>query len=325
MVATGDTPQTTLGIVDRNGVVRRLNVPQAVYRSPRVSPDGRSIAVESIAENGQSIISIYDLSGTTTIRRLTNEGSNTRPVWTRDSKRIVYGSDREKTHGLYWQLADGTGLPERLTTAEEGTMHFPESWAPDGKVLSFAVVRSSLGQNSWGLWTLNVDAAEKKPTLFYDVPGANEFGGNFSPDGKWIAYASNNANEANTTFGIYVQPYPPTGNRYEISRNGGAWPVWHPLGNELFYRLNVGQANAATIKAVAITTNPVPGFTSDKDLPIQGFVLATNYREYDVMPNGKEFVAVFPVVQTPAAAPVRPRINVVLNWFEELKARVPVQ
>jgi Protein kinase domain/WD40-like Beta Propeller Repeat len=324
-VAGGDTPQTTVGIVDLKGVVRQLNVPPAVYRSPRVSPDGRSIAVETIAENGQSIIWIYDLSGKTAIRRLTNEGSNTRPVWTRDSRRIVYGSDRDKSHGLYLQLADGTGLAERLTTAAEGMMHFPESFSPDGKVLSFAIVRSSLGQNSWGLWTLNMDAGEKKPVLFYDVPEANDFGANFSPDGKWIAYASNNAHEANQIFGIYVQPYPPTGTRYEISRNGGAWPVWHPQGNELFYRLNVGQANAARIKAVAITTNPVPTFTSDMDLPIQGFALATNYREYDIMPSGKEFVMVFPVAQTPAPPPARPHINIVLNWFTELQQRVPVK
>ena len=92
----------------------------------------------------------------------------------------------------------------------------------------------------------------------------------------------------------------------ETSRNGGAWPVWSPLGKELFYRLNVGQANAASIKAVTITTEPVPSFTSDKDLPIQGFALAQNYREYDVLPNGKEFVMVFPVAQTPSVAPARP-------------------
>jgi serine/threonine protein kinase len=322
---TADVSQTTLGIADRNGVVRRLNVPPGIYRSPHVSPDGRRLAVEMLSESGQSSIWIYDLSGTTAIRRLTQEGSNTRPLWTRDSTRIVYGSDREKAHGLYWQLADGSGLPERLTTAQEGLQHYPESFSPDGKILSFGAVRVPSGANSWALWTLSMEGAERKPVPFYDVPEANEFGSAFSPDGKWIAYAGNNANESNPVFGIYVQPYPPTGAKYEISRNGGAWPVWSPIGGELFYRLNVGDANAARIKAVAIATNPVPGFTSDKDLPMQGFIPAVNYKEYDIMPNGKEFIMVFPVTQTPTAAPPRPRIHVVLNWFEELKARVQVK
>ena len=100
------TPQNTLTIVDRNGVVRRLDVPPVNYRSLRVSPDGCSIAVETVAENGQSIIRVYDLSGKTAIRRLTQESNNSRPIWTPDSQRIAYGSDREKAHGIYWQPAD---------------------------------------------------------------------------------------------------------------------------------------------------------------------------------------------------------------------------
>jgi hypothetical protein len=291
--------QSTLGIVDLDGVVRRLPVPPADYRSPRVSPDGRQLAVETIAENGQSIIWVYDLSGKTAIRRLTQEGNNTHPIWTRDGKRVAYGSDREKAYGIYWQLADGSGLPERLTTAEEGIQHFPESWSPDGRVLSFGAIRLPLGSRSWSLWTISMDSAEKRPTLFYDVPSLNEFGSAFSPDGEWIAYATNEA-----PFGIYVQPYPPTGVKYEISRTGGAWPVWSPSGGELFYRLNT--ANVPKIKAVTITTKPVLGFTNDKDLPIQGFLPVTNYREYDIMVGGKEFIMVFPLAQTADPGGARP-------------------
>jgi Tol biopolymer transport system component len=321
-VAQAAASHSTLGIVDRNGVVRRLDLPPNNYRSPRVSPDGRRVAVETIAENGQSIIWVYDLSGNTAIRRLTQEGYNTRPIWTRDSKSIAYGSDREKAHGIYLQRADGSGLPERLTTAEVGIQHFPESWSPNGQVLAFAATLE--GVTNWALWTLAVDTTDKKPALFYDSPNSNEFGSAFSPDGKWIAYASNEGPDAQ--FGVYVQPYPPTGVKYEISRNGGAWPVWSPSGGELFYRLNVagGSNNVAKIKAVTITTKPVPAFTSDRDLPIQGFLPVALYREYDILPNGREFVMVFPVAQTAAAAPRRLRIHIVLNWFEELKARVRI-
>ena len=321
-VAAALAVQTTLGIVDRNGAIRRLDVPPGTYRSPRVSPDGRQLAVETISETGQNIIWVYDLSGGNAIRRLTQEGNNTRPVWSRDGKRIAYGSDREKPYGIFWQAADGSGLPERLTSVtEEGVQHYPESWSPVEKVLSFASVQ--VQQNGWGLWTLALDDAERKPKLFYDVKGSNEFGSLFSPDGKWIAYASNEG--PNNQFGIYVQPYPPTGVKYQISRSGGAWPVWSPNGNELIYRLNT-LVSASKLSAVTITTKPVPTFTSEKELSIQGFLPVINYREYDTMPNGKELVMVLPVGQQQAASPApQPSIHVVYNWFEELKFRVPTR
>jgi serine/threonine-protein kinase len=323
-VATQPSTQGVLAIVNRDGAIRRLDVPPADYRHPRISPDGQNVTVESVAENGQSIVWIYNLSGKTAIRRLTQDGNNTRPIWTSNSKKIVYGSDREKPQGIFWQPADGSGVPERLTSAEDGFVHYPESWSPKEDVLSFAVARIPLGGSSWGVWTLNLNG-DRKPTVFYDVPTSNEFGSVFSPDGKWIAYASNNTgtNESNQ-FGIYVQPYPPKpGVKYEISRNGGAWPVWSPLAGELFYRLNVGEGNAR-IKAVNVTMSP-PGFTSDRDLPIRGFIQVTNYRDYDVMPNGKDFLMVYSAgTQTQSAAPPRPRINIVLNWAEELKNRVSV-
>src|SRR6185436_8024120 len=148
-LTTAAAPESTLGIVDRNGTVRTLNVPKGNYRSPRVSPDGRQIAVESITDSGQNVIWVYDLTGASAMRRLTQEGNNTRPVWSPDGKRIAFGSNREKAHGIYWQLADGSGLPERLTTAEEGVEHYPESFSPDGNVLSFGAVRIPNGGRSW--------------------------------------------------------------------------------------------------------------------------------------------------------------------------------
>jgi serine/threonine-protein kinase len=320
--AAQPSTQGVLAIVSRDGAIRRLDVPPADYRHPRISPDGQNVAVESVAENGQSNVWVYNLSGKTAIRRLTQDGNNTRPIWTSNSKKIVYGSDREKPQGIFWQPADGSGVPERLTSAEDGFVHFPESWSPKDDVLSLAVAKIPLGGSSWGVWTMSLNG-DRKPVVFYDVPTSNEFGSVFSPDGKWIAYASNNTgtNES-SQFGIYVQPYPPKpGVKYEISRNGGAWPVWSPLAGELFYRLNVGEGNAR-IKAVNVSMSP-PGFTSDRDLPIRGFIQVTNYRDYDVMPNGKEFLMVYPAgTQNQTAAPPKVRVNIVMNWLEELKSRV---
>ena len=149
-----------------------------------------------------------------------------------------------------------------------------------------------------------------------------------SPDGKWLAYASNASAEAGgnpTAFAIYLQPYPPTGVKYQISASGGAWPLWSPNGAELLYRLNVQEGGTPRVNAVAITTTPVPAFTTERVLTISGFQPVVNYREYDVFPDGRELVMVFPATRTQTAETPTPRIHTVLNWFEELKRRVPVE
>jgi WD40-like Beta Propeller Repeat len=175
---------------------------------------------------------------------------------------------------------------------------------------------------------MRLDASERKPELFYDLPNSNEFGAEFSPDGKWVAYASNAGPDANspaTRFAIYIQPYPATGVKYEISQTGGAWPIWVPGGRELLYRLNATEGNVPRLNAVAITTQPVPAFTDEKALSIQGFLPVVNFREYDILPSGRELVMVFQARQAPAATPANPRIHAVLNWTEELKTRAPLK
>ena len=147
------------GIVDRSGVPSaRSTCRRAGYRNPRVSPDGRQIAVETIAAIGQSSIWVYDAKGGSAIRRLTQDGDTTRPVWSADGKRIAYAANTQKPQGIFWQLADGSGLPERLTTtSDEAHQDYPESFSRDGKVLSFARVRPPLGQDAWSLWTMRLD------------------------------------------------------------------------------------------------------------------------------------------------------------------------
>jgi dipeptidyl aminopeptidase/acylaminoacyl peptidase len=316
--------EATLGIVEREGMVRSLDVPRAIYRNPRVSPDGRQIAVESISASGQSALWVYDLSGTAAMRRLTQEGNSTRPIWTPDGKRIVYGSDREKQQGIFMQLADGSGLPERVTTAPDGREDYPESFSPDGKVMSFARVRPPLGQDSWGLWTVRMDTTDRTPEVFFDLPASNEFGSSFSPDGKWIAYASNAAPDgksAPTFFSIHMQPYPATGVKYQISQGSGAWPLWTGGGRELLYRA-AGLGAAPRLNVISITTAPVPAFTSERILPITGFQPVVNNREYDVFPRGNRLLMVLPPTQQDAAPPPPVPLTMIVNWTEELKARV---
>jgi eukaryotic-like serine/threonine-protein kinase len=324
-LATAESPQVSLGLVDATGMVKLLNVPKANYRSPRVSPDGKRVAVETITDTNQNVIWVYELSGASAIRRLTQEGNNSRPAWSADSKRIAYGQLAEKNAGIFWQPADGSGLPERLTTAPEGHYDFPESFSADGKVLSFGRVKPPLGASSWALWTIPIDG-DRTPKVFFDLPNSNEFGSTFSPDGKWIAYASNadpNPNNPSTNFQIYVKPYPENGVKYQISETAGTWPIWTSGGRELIYRPNVDAGGTQKLNAVTISTSPAPAFTSEKTLPITGFQTTQNYREYDMVPGTGKLVMTFPATRDQGITPPQPRIHIVQNWTEELKTRVP--
>ena len=308
------TDLRTLVLADRNGGLEPLNVPPKRYVSPRVSPDGQILAVQSLEDDGESHIWTYDLTGGTAIQQLTMEGNNQRPVWTPDGRRVTFASDRDGTMSIYWKRADGSGVADGLTRAEEGTEHRPESWSPDGRTLSFSVD----GPEGLDIWT--VSGQSGPPEGFAQAPGASEeFGSAFSPDGNWIAYNSGPGGQAE----VYVEPFPATGEKRRISQELGVFPLWSPDGNELFYRPLAGGGIGQTLKRIAILTEPTFAFSSEERLPISNFLSFSYYRSYDITPDGDRFLMVFPVDDADSGAPPRLQINIVLNWFEELKARVP--
>ena len=301
-------------LVDRNGVIEPLNVPPNRYLSPRFSPDGRRLAVQTDNEDG-STIWIYELSEDTQIRPLAGEGNNRHPIWTPDGERVTFASDRDGTWNTYWQPADGSGVAEPLLMVEDESYKTPESWSSDGQTLTIHKEAS--------LWTMSLDD-QATLELFYDA-ASDQLGSSFSPDGQWIAYT-----DAQKGPNIYIQPFPPTGVRPQITQQGGAMPMWSPDGDELFYRTQAqagigGGANAlARLMAINITTDPALRWTNERVLPIEGFVTVSAYRDYDITPDGEQFLMVFSAEQSESGEPVRPQINIVLNWFEELKERVPV-
>ena len=305
-----------LALVDRSGVVEPLNVRPAPYLSPRLSPDGSQLAVQTLEDDGQSVVWVYDLSGDTAIRQLTQEGNDSRPIWTPDGERLTFASDRAGTTSIYWQSADGSGVAEPLTTAEAGVTHTPESWSPDGRTLSFdhvAAVRDA------SIWTLSLDGGTE-PEPFYDIPdGLDQLGAAFSPNGRWLAYHSDLAGE--TGGQIYLQPFPSTGAIRQISQQGGVFPLWSADGNELFYRRPSGAGPAQLLGVDVITEVPF-SVGPEQELPIRPFVTVS--RDYDITPDGDQFLMVFPADQTDSGEAARPQIIVVENWFEELKERVPV-
>jgi len=301
--------QRRLVWVSRNGAEQPLAAPARAYRQPRLSPDGRRIAVA--IEEQETQVWLYDLSRET-LTRLTFEGNtNFNPVWTPDGKRITFQSNKEGPQNLFWQLADGSGGLERLTTSEY--VNAPESWSPDGQLLAFIEINPTTGYDVWVLRMGDPSAGSgqvRKAEPFLRTP-FNEGSARFSPDGRWLAYLSNESGR----YEVYVQPYPGPGGKWQISTEGGTEPVWNPNGRELFYR------SGDKMMAVDIATQP--GFAAGKPKVLfEGQYLPTpaTFPNYDVAPDGQRFLMLKPIEQAQAAPT---QINVVLNWFEELKRRVP--
>jgi Tol biopolymer transport system component len=294
--------QNKLVWVSRNGAEQPVPAPVLAYRQPRLSPDGRRVAVTIQEQEAQTWL--YDLSRET-LSRLTFGGKyNNAPAWTGDGKRIAFESNKEGPFNIFWELADGSGSLERLTTSEYANI--PMSFSPDGQLLAFIEVNPTTG---YDIWVMRL--SDRKAQPFIRTP-FNESVPRFSPDGRWLLYVSNESGR----YEIYVQPYPGPGGKWQISTEGGTEPVWNPNGRELFYR--------SGDKMMAVDIATLPSFAAGKPrLLFEGKYVPTPLTNpnYDVSPDGQRFLMVKPSEQEQAAPT---QINVVLNWFEELKQKVPV-
>jgi Tol biopolymer transport system component len=298
-----------LALMDRKGGVEGLKFPVGTYQYPRVSPDGKRIAFGT-DDGKESIVWVFDLPGTSSPRRLTFGGKNRFPIWSSDGQHVAFQSDRDGDLGIFWQLADGTGTAERLTKPDSETSHVPESWLPHGDRFLFSVTQ----RQTVSLWTYSL--REKKAEPFGGVQSANLTNAAFSPDGRWVAYTTAMTPRSGVDSAIYVQPFPATGAMYLASKNGdqGHDPLWSWDGKELFY---VPLPNQFVV--VTMTTQPTVGFSNP--VPVQrrfGGAGPTTPRPFDIMPDGR-IIAPLDTSQTQTG----PQIQVVLNWFEELKQRVP--
>ena len=306
-----------LVLADRKGSSEILKLPPGAYEHPRISPDGKRVAFDT-DDGKEAIVWIYDLAGTSSMRRLTFGQKNRFPIWSGDGQRIAFQSDREGDLGIFWQRADGTGTAERLTKPEQGTSHVPESWSPDGKRFLFAATKGS----SISLWAFSLE--DRKATPFGDVQSRNPINAVFSPDGRWVAYYSNETGRD----AIYVQPFPATGAKYQIPKRDPTQndhhPVWSSDGKELFYIPMPG-----ALAAISVTTRPDFSFGSPVPVPRKfttaGSSAQTDIRNYDLTPDGKILGLMDTSEQTQSGNPGAPEFRVVLNWFEELKARVPTK
>ena len=306
-----ESAQSRLVWVNRNGAEKPLAAPAHAYSAPRISPDGRRVAVGIVEQETQTWM--YDLSRNA-LTRLTFDGNyNFLPVWTPDGKRIAFISNKGGPLNIFWQLADGSGGLERLTTSEY--IHTPQSFSGDGKLLAYYEVNPTTQRDIWVLSMGDPSPAAARSgqvrgsQLFLRTP-FDESGPRFSPDGHWLTYVSNESGR----YEVYVQPYPGPGGKWQISTEGGTEPVWNPNGRELFYR------SGDKMMAVEISTQP--SFTVDKPrMLFEGKYEAPPFpiANFDVSPDGQRFLMIKPIEQSAALT----QINVVLNFSEELKQKVP--
>ena len=298
-----------LAFADRSGAVEQLPVRTGGYDYPRAAPNGKSIAFE-LSQPGDLSVWVYNLKSGTSMSRLTLVGKRNRyPVWSPQSDRIAFQSDREGDLGIFAQRVDGTGAVVRLTKAEAGDEHIPESWSPTGDHLLFTVLKANQAAT---LFVLSLRDGSIAP--FGGVKSGRPVTAVFSPDGKWVAYST----DADRSEGfVYVQPFPATGEIHQISKDGenGHHPMWASGGKELLFVPQVGR-----LVSVSISTAPTFTFSDPKPVP-RRFAVSNpiTERPWDVAPDGR-ILSIFD-----SSMSMTPEIRVVLNWFDELRARVPVK
>ena len=306
---SGVTPKgRTLVWVDRDGHEEPLAAEPRNYFDPRISPDGTRVALTVLdgreVRESQSIW-IWDLTRETLTRLTFDEGMDVKPVWTRDSQRIAFMSDRPDGSGLYWTAANGTGQPELLASMPDRFL-VPTSWSLDGNTMLLSEVLSD--DTGFDIGTLSMDGDRE---LNHLLEGAFfEAGADTSPDGRWMAYISTESGRSE----IWVRPFPDVeAGKWRISTEGGTGTAWSPDGRELFYR--AGPA----MMSVAVRTKP----TFSRGIPetlFEGSYFAAAGPQWSVGPDGRFLMIKDGSTPDDTAAP---RFNVVLNWLEELKERLP--
>jgi serine/threonine-protein kinase len=303
-----------LAVFDGTGPPVSLKLPPGPYAAPRVSPDGRWVAFEREDDREANVL-LYELAGTSAVRQLTFGGRNRAPVWSGDSRWIAFQSDREGDLAIFRQRADGAGTPERLTKADRGVTHIPQSWSPDGGHLLFTV--QAAGEYSLVQLTLK----DQSTSPFSNVRAPTLVQATFSPDGRWVAYqlprpGGTDGGSANFT---YIEPFPPTGAKYVVPMPAGH-PHWSRKGDRLLF-----ENGPVTTASIPVTTSPVFSFGRPQESP-RGARLSANSvvvrRNSDSLPDGR----ILGLVNLEnAQGGAVPQITVVLNWLEELKQRVPTR
>ena len=292
-------PKRNLVWVDREGKEELLDADARHYVDARISPDGARVAVE-ILEASNNDVWVYDLTRNTLDRVTFDLARDSFPQWSPDGQSIAFSSAREGVRNVFWKKADGTGSVQRLTASTDPTVRF--SFSPDQKTLVFVsgpgieadIHILSLEDGSIAEALIATTAQERMPEI--------------SPDGKWIAYTSNESGRRQ----VYVRPFPNVDDgRWLISSEAGVGPVWSRDGHELFYF-------DTDIKMMVVSVQTEPSFShGNPQVLFESQYLPVS--SYDISPDGQRFLMINPT----GLQEEKGGLTLVQNWFEELKRLVP--
>jgi serine/threonine-protein kinase len=297
--------QTVVLQLDRRGIEKPLPLPVATYHDPRLSPDGRTLALGKCDGESCKLV-LYDLDRKVLTPFTSEPGRFFSAVWSPDGRRLAYSGFAVGAPTLYVKNADGSGPARRLTNApteKREAAEFPNSWSPDGKTIAYAAVsRLASGRPSQDVWLVSPDEkGRSRPWL--ETPYA-ESAAAFSPDGRWMAYVSDESGRNE----VYVRPLSGVGGRIKVSSEGGAEPVWTRGGRELFYR-NGNQFLSVDIQSEPGLAAGAPHLLFSGDFAPGGREDAPF--EYDVSRDGN---VIYATREVAAPEPER-RLAIVTNWL----------
>jgi serine/threonine protein kinase/WD40 repeat protein len=282
---------------DRNGKPVGVLGKPGSYANPSLAPDGRRVAFDQTNPNGRMFgIWIHDLNADAVFRLTLDPSLNQMPVWSPDGKWVIYTSNRSRFNRLYRKSADGSGAEEQFVDLG-ATQEVCWDWSRDGKHLLVRKDSEMLGMT----------VADKQAKPYLKVKGAVR-NGQFSPDGKWVAYASNESG----IWEVYVSPFPDANSKWQISRGGGEEPRWSSDGKELFYLSGDKKLMAAEVKTGSSfeARDPVVLFQTRSRQRIS----SQDMFSYSVSRDGNRFL-INTIVDEPNAAP----FSITLNWAADLE------
>jgi Tol biopolymer transport system component len=292
--------------VDQKGGEEIINLPANGYVFPKVSPDGTQIAV-TIGPSSSSDIWILDLVRKNRMQLTSNPGPDFCAFWTSDGKRVLFSSASKD--GLYWKAADGAGEEELLLSFVDG-MPTAWSWADNDETLVLTNLPANYPSFDIGVVSMNGDR-KYEPLLQEEY---QEREPQISPDGRFMTYASNKEGDLE----VYIRMFPEVNERvWKVSTDGGNNPLWSPDGDMLYYR------DKDAIMAVTVQIDPDLKLGTPQTLFKGPYVTVgtTIGTSWDIHPDGKKFLMMKP---TGSGRLLPRKINIVTNWFEELKEKVPV-
>ena len=302
-IGAGTVPQW----MNRDGQTTPTKMAPANWFNIRFAPDGSRVAMD-VRDKGIDIW-VHDIERGTLARVTSDPASDVKPVWAPDGRRIVFASTRAHPSiaNLYMQSADGTGATTRLTTSENAQQ--PGSWHPSGKYLMFEETNPQTGMD---LMVLDVDGSDapgwKASTTVFVGDRGRQWDSAFSPDGRWVAYVSDESGRAD----VYVRPFPGPGGKWQVSTDGGTLPSWSQARSELVYGIDGALMAVSYSGRDGSFTATKPAHWSPSRFEWRG-----PNRMFDLHPDGERIVMAAP--SRALATPPPHQIVLIFGFFDQLR------